>query len=63
MTKSKTRIGPDLHHELAGGISKQLSEAMTNVADFITARGNPYETTTMTPLHNVTSGQVVSRES
>ena len=27
MTKSKTHTGPDLHHTLAGGISKQLSEA------------------------------------
>ena len=36
---------------------------MRKVADFITAKGNPYETTTMTPLHNFTSGQVVSRES
>ena len=61
LTKSKTRTGPHLHHELAGGIGKQLSESMNKVTEFITERGNPYETLTPTPLHNITGGQVVPK--
>ena len=61
LTKSKTRTGPQLHHKLAGGISKQLSESMNKVTEFITERGNPYETLTPTPLHNITGGLVVSK--
>ena len=61
LTKSKTRTGPQLHHELAGGISKQLSESMNKVTEFITERGNPYKTLTPTPLHNITGGQVVPK--
>ena len=61
LTKSKTRTGPQLHHELAGGISKQLSESMNTVTEFITERGNPYKTLTPTPLDNITGGQVVPK--
>ena len=61
LTKSKTRTGPTLHHELTGRISK-LSEEINKVREFITERGNPYETSRPTPLHNITSGLVVPKE-
>ena len=56
LTKSKTRTGPELHHELSGSIRKEKNNAASKVADFILARGNPYEVTTIVPLHNFTSG-------
>ena len=59
LTKSKTRTGPLLHHELGGGISKQINESINRVAKFITERGNPYESQQAQKLHNVTSGQLV----
>ena len=43
MTKSKSPTGPELHCELAGGISKHLSGAITKVMGFITTRGNLYK--------------------
>ena len=62
LTKSNTRTGPALHHELTGNISKQLNEEISKVMEFINERGNPYETARPTPLHNITSGQMVSKE-
>ena len=62
LAKSKTPTGPTLHHELTGRISKQLSEETNKVREFITERGNPYETARPTPLHNITSGLVVPKE-
>ena len=34
---------------------------MNKVREFITERGNPYETLTPTPLHNITGGQVIPK--
>ena len=62
LTKSKTRTGPALHHELTGRISKQQSEEVIKVRKFITEWGNPYETSRPTPLHDITSGLVVPKE-
>ena len=59
LTKSKTSKDPTFHHQLAGRMSKQLSEEIIKVRELITERGNPYETSRPTPLHNITSGLVV----
>ena len=45
MTKSLTRTGPYLHHELSGTISSNLNDAVKKVANFIVERGNHYEST------------------
>ena len=63
LTKSKTRTGPFLHHELGGKTSRNLKDAVTKVVIFIEERENPYELTTNPKLHNFTSGQIVSEES
>ena len=41
MTASKTRTGPDLHHELSGRISKVLHKKTNDVQQLILIRGNP----------------------
>ena len=63
LTKSKTRTGVFLHHELGGNTSRNLKDAVTKEVKFIEERGNPYELTTNPKLHNFTSGQFVSEES
>ena len=62
LAKSNTRTGSALHHELTGNISKQLNEEINKVMEFINERENPYETARPTPLHNITSGQMVPKE-
>ena len=62
ITKPKTHYGPDLHHELEGGISQRINDAIKGVADFITERENPYEILVATSLHNYTSRQVVEKD-
>ena len=51
-----------LHSELTGRISKQLSEEINKVREFITERGNPYEASRPTSLDKITSGAVVPKE-
>ena len=63
LTKSNTRTGPDIHHELSGNISKEITDHTLNTVEFILARGNPYQTTATTALHNFTSAQKVPKES
>ena len=63
LTKSQTRTGPQLHHELVGGISKEIGESITKATDFNVERGNPFELVAPTKLHNISSGQVVSTDS
>ena len=59
LAKSKTCMALTKHHMLTGTISKQLSEEINKVREFITERGNSYKTTRPRPLHNITSGLVV----
>ena len=47
LTKSNTRRGPDIHHE--------LSDNTLGTVEFILARGNPYQITATIALHNFTS--------
>ena len=63
LSKSKTRTGPFLHHELGGNASRNLKDTVTKVVKFTEERGNPYKLTTNPKLHNFTSGQVVSEKS
>ena len=42
-----------------GRISKQLSEEINKVREFITKRGKLYRSPRLTPLHNITSGLVL----
>ena len=62
LTKLKTHTGSTLHNELTGRITKQLSEEISKVREFITERGSPYETPRPTPLDKITSGAVVPKE-
>ena len=61
LTKSNTRTGPDIHLELSGNISKQIRDHTLITVEFILARGNPYQTTVTTSLHNFTSARKVQR--
>ena len=63
LTKSNIRTGPDIHDELSGNISKERSDHTLSTVEFILARGNPYQTTATTALHNFTSAQKVPKES
>ena len=63
LTKSNTRTGPDIHHELSGNISKEISDHTLSTVEFILARGNPYQTTATAALQNFTSVQKVPKES
>ena len=63
VTKSNTRTGPDIHHELSSDISKEISDHTLSTVEFILARGNPYQTTATAALQNFTSVQKVPKES
>ena len=55
LTKSNTRRGPDIHHELSDNIGKQISDHTLSTVEFILARGNPYQITATIAPHNFTS--------
>ena len=38
LTKSKTRTGNDLHHELSGSIGEEINNSINKVVDFIMKR-------------------------
>lgn len=63
LTRSKTRTGPLLHHELEGGLSKTINESIEMVSLFISERENPYKSQEQVKLYNTTSGQLVSEAS
>ena len=63
LTKSNTRTGLDIRHELSGNITKEISDHTLSTVEFILARGNPYQTIASTALHNFTSAQKAPKES
>ena len=52
----------NVHHELYGRFAENFNTSVDKVVAYVSSRCYPYSVSSSMQLHNLTTGQVVSRE-